>query len=176
MQAGLVCSQIRSICSKTKHICPQISPICPLPLLVGGAVCCNSCVILCAWKTKWYFQIYLGPAKPSVSFFRCAGSLAPIPVSGPDSHTSFWATLGTSYMQNQMLPPGNQASQLGPCSNRDDTHKMDNDLVWWQIAASVIMQGWSLEGKCNCILCEYLQHSWQKHSTILYFCVIWADR
>ena len=97
MQAGLVCSQIRSICSKTKHICPQISPICPLPLLVGGAVCCNSCVILCAWKTKWYFQIYLGPAKPSVSFFRCAGSLAPIPMSGPDSHTSFCATLGTSY-------------------------------------------------------------------------------
>ena len=170
MQARLVCSQIRPICSKTKHICPQISPICPLPL-VGGAVCCNSCVILCAWKTKWYFQIYLGPAKPSVSFFRCAGSLAPIPMSGPDSHTSFCATLGTSYMhkawawacfiwicllKNQMLPPGNQASQLGPCSNRDDTHKMDNDLDWWKIAASVIMQGWSLEGKCNCILREYL--------------------
>ena len=40
------------------HICPY----------VGGAVCCNSCVILCAWKTKWYFQIYLGPAKPPVFF------------------------------------------------------------------------------------------------------------
>ena len=76
---GLDCSQIRPICSQAGLVCPQIRLICPyivdLLQLVDGAVCCNSCVILSAWKkTKWYFQIYLGPAKTS-SFLYALASL-----------------------------------------------------------------------------------------------------